>query len=77
MADKLLELANRLDEAEGEMSLQFLASERAVLMEALSSMAPLLDLSAKLEVSPREIPEPERCAGTLQELIARSGEIAA
>jgi hypothetical protein len=77
MAENLLELAKKLNQAQGGMSLQFLPSERALLMQALSSLAPLLDLSLEREVSPREMPEPERCARSLQELIARSGEIAA
>lgn len=70
MAVKLLELANKLDATDGAgLRVKFSASDRAVLMEALSAMEPLVDRPQTSDVSPREMIEREHCAGRLRSVI--------
>jgi hypothetical protein len=70
MAVKLLDLAAKLDGAEaGGVIHKLSPSERALLMEALSAIAPLLDHASALDVSPEDMAERRRCAEYFQSAI--------
>jgi hypothetical protein len=74
MAVKLLDLAKKLEKAEGAaMSRKISSSDRALLMEALSALAPLLDHPQTVDVAPLEGIERKRCTENIQIAIERLG----
>jgi hypothetical protein len=74
MAVRLLDLAKQLEETEGAaMSRKISASDRALLMEALSAMAPLIDRAQTVDVTPLEAMEGKRCTDSFQAAVELLG----
>jgi hypothetical protein len=74
MAVRLLDLAKKLEETEGAaMSGKISASDRALLMEALNAMAPLVNHAQAMDVTPLEAIERKRCTDHLKAAIALLG----
>jgi hypothetical protein len=72
---KLLDLATKLDASEVAGSTEtFSASERALLMEAFTSMAPLINHAQAFDVSRREMRELEGCAENFRSVIELIGQ---
>ena len=77
MTLRLLALARKPEETEGAaMSRNILASDRALLMEALSALAPLIQHAQTLEVTSLKAIERKRCTEHFQagiELLGGTG----
>ena len=74
MAVKLLDLAKKLDETDAAgVKLKVCSSERALLMEAFTTMAPLLEPTQTHDVSPREMAERQRCSDTIRSILEWTG----
>ena len=64
-------MAKKLEETEGAAMIRNIsASDRALLMEALSAMAPLVEHVQLVDVPPLEAMERKRCTDNFQAAVA-------
>jgi hypothetical protein len=74
MAVRLLDLAKKLEETDGAAMIRNIsASDRALLMEALSAMSPLIKHAQTVDVTPLEAMERERCTDNFQAAVELLG----
>jgi hypothetical protein len=74
LGPKMLDLANKLEAATGAgLRLKFSSSDRALLMETLSALAPLIGHAGRASVGPHEIMERKQCAANLESVVALIG----
>jgi hypothetical protein len=72
MAVQFLDLAQKLEESDGA-ALKVSSADRALLMETLSAVAPLVDHSGTVDVSALDLTELRRCKDGVQGLIELLG----